>query len=702
MKSALPMIQQLLSFIDKHSFNALVEKNEAEKNTKKFSSWDHFMLMLFGQLSGASSLSDIVGPALSNDSRLNQLRLEGVPNKSTLAYANEKRPWELFRDAYYMVVEEVKRHLPALQDPKVFKYGFFAFDSSTISLCLSVFDWAKYRTQKGGIKLHLQLDLHSDLPVFADITDAKQADIHAARALELRKGAVIALDRGYVDYELFHKWTEHGVWFVTRTKTNMGIKVVKRLELPKPRGRPSQQDIELRDDILDDLKTLEFIKTLEPNTPDKALELLKSLEAIGMIDVKNFIPTLRDLEPFKAVEVLRILQALKAERDLKLQRAQKAKEKKAAKQAFPTDTKEHNTLQESLKTEEGSTTLEDQYEQETPDSWEVRESHEECDDLESIEILRPFGGEDNVETLESLPLKAKETRVSLQGSDALDPIEVIEDLEEQEALESFEKREEQDGQEIHDALDPIEVIEDLEEQEALASIEDPESLMDKKEANSTVKKRTRTRAKPRGPGLKTGNSKAHEDAKKKAKLKAKAEKSNRLKSEIPDFIVLKDEIINFSSKVGQAKCPDDMRRVTVLVLEKNRKKSMIMEFITNNMKLSPNTIAYIYHERWRIEIFFKLIKQELTVKSFYGTSPNAVKTQIFAALAAITLVKYLKYKSTTQTWTFSNLIHMLRLSFFTYHDLYEMITKPKMERPPPEPDDTPPAQNRLFIAMGMK
>jgi hypothetical protein len=227
-------------------------------------------MMLFGQLSGADSLRDMIGPVLSNPSKLNQLLLEGIPNKSTLSYANEHRPWQLFRDAYYMVLNKVKKLLPSQQDSRAFKYGFFAFDSSTISLCLSVFDWAEYRTQNGGIKLHLQLDINTGLSVFADITDAKQADIHAARALELRKGAVITLDRGYVDYDLFHQWTERGVWFVTRTKKNMAIEVETRLGLPKPRGRPRKQDIELGD-FQDDLKTLEFIKTLEPNSPIQPL-----------------------------------------------------------------------------------------------------------------------------------------------------------------------------------------------------------------------------------------------------------------------------------------------------------------------------------------------------------------------------------------------------------------------------------------------
>jgi hypothetical protein len=139
-----------------------------------------------------------------------------------------------------MMYEEIQRQLPKGDSFFNFHNKLFSFDSSTISLSLSVFDWAHYRTSKGGIKIHTLLDNDSCLPVFVHITEAREHDIKAARTLSLPKGSIVAMDRGYVDYALFYRWTQEGIFFVTRAKDNMDYEVVKELEVPNPEDTPPQ------------------------------------------------------------------------------------------------------------------------------------------------------------------------------------------------------------------------------------------------------------------------------------------------------------------------------------------------------------------------------------------------------------------------------------------------------------------------------
>jgi IS4 transposase len=135
--------------------------------------------------------------------------------------------------------------------------------------------------------------------------------------------------------------------------------------------------------------------------------------------------------------------------------------------------------------------------------------------------------------------------------------------------------------------------------------------------------------------------------------------------------ILSDEIIEFTCFYARKDCPVQLRRVTVW----NEEKSEEMVFLTNNMKLAASTIAAIYKERWQIEIFFKMLKQNLKVKTFVGTSANAVKIQIWTALIALLLIKYLQFKSRFG-WSLSNLVAMLRWNLFTYRDIWEWLDNP--------------------------
>jgi len=159
--------------------------------------------------------------------------------RSTLSYANEHRPWQLYEKIFYQLLGRCK--LVAGGKKKFrFKNKLFSLDATVIELCASLFDWAKFRRTKGAVKLHLLLDHEGYLPVFANVTEGRVHEVNIARGLSFPKGSIVAIDRGYTDYGLFGKWTEEGVYFVTRQKDN-AVYVVER-DNPIPKGRKILRD----------------------------------------------------------------------------------------------------------------------------------------------------------------------------------------------------------------------------------------------------------------------------------------------------------------------------------------------------------------------------------------------------------------------------------------------------------------------------
>ena len=214
------LFSQLVGLFNRQRFYELVYRHRSERYAKGFSSWDQFVAMLFCQLAQAKSLREISGGLASALGKLRHLGVKAAPNKSTLSYANAHRPWQLFQDLFYETLQWCQRAAPGKIKKFRFKNKLLSLDSSTISLCLSLFPWAKFRRTKGAVKLHLLLDHDGYLPSFAHITDGKKADVNIARIVSLAPGSVIVMDRGYNDYELFANWTRTGVYFVTRLKDN--------------------------------------------------------------------------------------------------------------------------------------------------------------------------------------------------------------------------------------------------------------------------------------------------------------------------------------------------------------------------------------------------------------------------------------------------------------------------------------------------
>jgi len=347
----------------------MVKETRAERYAKGFTCWGQFVAMLFCQLGRAHSLREITGGLRSCEGKLKHLGIT-APGHSSLAYANQHRPWELDQEVFVRLFERC--HIQVV-GKKTFRFRnkLISMDSTTIDLCLEMFDWAKFRRTKGAIKLHLLLDHDGYLPSFAIITVGNVSDIKVAHQFHFDPGTIVVDDRGYNDYALFGKWTPQEVYFVTRMKENALYEVVGEKNVPQNRN------------------------------------------------------------------------------------------------------------------------------------------------------------------------------------------------------------------------------------------------------------------------------------------------------------ILRDELIEFKDPKAREKCPYPLRRIEVF----NPEKKEVLVFLTNNLDLGATTIASIYKDRWQIELFFKALKQNLKIKTFVGTSANAVKTQIWTALMAMLILRFLQLRSKFN-WSLSNLVALLRLNLFTHRDLWAWLDKP--------------------------
>lgn len=189
--------------------------------------------MLFCQFAQAKSLREISDGLAVTGGKLNHLGLRRAPAKSTLAYANAHRPHQLFVALFSQILGICQVESPGKKKKFRFKNKLFSLDSTTIDLCLSLFPWADFRQTKGAVKLHLLLDHDGYLPDFAVITDGKTSDVRTAYNIVLSHGSIVAVDRGYCDFSLFHQWNELGVFFVTRLKGNAAFRVIEDRPVPQ-------------------------------------------------------------------------------------------------------------------------------------------------------------------------------------------------------------------------------------------------------------------------------------------------------------------------------------------------------------------------------------------------------------------------------------------------------------------------------------
>ncbi|MBA3681706.1 MAG: IS4 family transposase [Bacteroidetes bacterium] len=335
------LFSQIISKLDRLKFLKLVKEKETDKHQKGYNSWTHLVAMLFGQFAKSQSLRDISNGLRSATGNLNHLGIQKAPSKSSIGYQNKNRNWELFRDYYYQLLGSLGQQAGFKQVKFKIKSKIFFLDSTTISLCLNIFDWAKYKTAKGAVKMHTLLDFDGNLPSYVNITDGKTADNKGAYEIPLLKGSVIVADRFYNDFYLLNLWDSKGVFFVVRHKENIKYIVIKENELPDNKYQHILKDeiIELKNKsskekypkrlrrvaVWDEVnkQTIELITNHMTWTANTIGELYKSRWNVEiffrdikqLLHIKSFIGTSQNavmIQIWTALITILILKALKA------------------------------------------------------------------------------------------------------------------------------------------------------------------------------------------------------------------------------------------------------------------------------------------------------------------------------------------------------------------------------------------------------
>lgn len=213
---------QLVQFMDQFKFLRIVKKYGGDKYVKSFSCWNQLLTMMFGQLTNRESLRDLIVATEAHSSKLYHLGMGKSVTRSNLSKANEQRDYRIFEDYAKFLIEQARKR----RIDKIFELEghIYAFDSTTIDLCLSVFEWAKFRKHKGGIKIHTLYDVEAQVPAFVHITSANVHDSKAMPEIPYEPGSHYIFDRGYNDYGNLYKINLVGGFFVLRAKTNVRMK----------------------------------------------------------------------------------------------------------------------------------------------------------------------------------------------------------------------------------------------------------------------------------------------------------------------------------------------------------------------------------------------------------------------------------------------------------------------------------------------
>lgn len=259
------ILGQILQLFQRPHFQKLVKDTKSEYHSRGFTSWNHFVAMLFGQLCGQDSLRGIEAGLASQGKSLYHLGVNPVP-RATLAYANAHRTNELFKQLFLQMLSKCQPLAP--KHNFKFKNPLYSIDATVIDLCLSIYDWAKFRTTKGAVKLHVKLNHAGFLPNFAIITEGNVHDQKPAWNMLLEKGDVVVFDKAYNSLNWFNSLNNSGVFFVTRLKDNADYKVIKRNDTSKHDNIYSDQSIVLRGPLSKNkyTKPLRRIRSKDPIT----------------------------------------------------------------------------------------------------------------------------------------------------------------------------------------------------------------------------------------------------------------------------------------------------------------------------------------------------------------------------------------------------------------------------------------------------
>jgi len=238
---------QLMKFMPEYEFQKCVDNYQGDYRVRKLTCREHFLVMSFAQLTGRESLRDIANCLTAFSGKLYHSGLSKPVSRSTLADANEKRDWRIYADFAQILIQQAR---PLYIHDNDFRVDLdnmvYAFDSTTIDLCLSLYPWAKFHHQKGAVKMHTLLDLRGSIPVFIDITEGSVHDINSLDILPVEPGSYYIMDKGYIDfYRLYTLFHQAHAFFVMRAKDNLRCEVISSKEVDKETGLISDQIVTL-------------------------------------------------------------------------------------------------------------------------------------------------------------------------------------------------------------------------------------------------------------------------------------------------------------------------------------------------------------------------------------------------------------------------------------------------------------------------
>ena len=236
---------QIMDFLPMHEFRACVERYRGHYKVQTFSCFDQFLSMAFAQLTFRDSLRDIETCLRSFQPKLYHAGFRGKISRSTLAYANETRSWKIYADFAQILIHHARSLYAADRFDVDLQATAYAFDSTTIDLCMSLFPWARFRKHKSAVKLHTLIDLRGSIPCFIHITDGKVADVNALDYLILDPGAFYMIDRGYIDFVRLYVFVQSLAFFVTRAKSNLDYVRTASRSVDTSTGLRSDQTIRL-------------------------------------------------------------------------------------------------------------------------------------------------------------------------------------------------------------------------------------------------------------------------------------------------------------------------------------------------------------------------------------------------------------------------------------------------------------------------
>ena len=221
MNTGKTVFAQLMEFIPNYQFQICVDRYHGNRYVKDFSCWDQFLCLAFAQLTERSSLRDIETCLRAQQSKLYHMGFRGRVSRTTLADANEVRDWRIYRDFAQVLIGMARDLYRGESFGVELSETVYAFDSTTIDLCLSLFPWAQFRRRKSAVKLHTLLDVRGSIPTSVYVTGGQVHDVNLLDQLALEVGAFYLMDRGYVDFARLYLFTQAAAFFITRAKKNM-------------------------------------------------------------------------------------------------------------------------------------------------------------------------------------------------------------------------------------------------------------------------------------------------------------------------------------------------------------------------------------------------------------------------------------------------------------------------------------------------